>query len=70
VDYPNLWAYTRDIYQYDGIGDTVDAQHIQYHYQVACQSAYAHSANKLKLLLLFEAKPHSNQPSWDRCYWS
>ena len=34
MDYPNLWGYTRDIYQYGGIGDTVDAQHIQWHYQV------------------------------------
>lgn len=24
VDYPNLWAYTRDLYQMPGIGETVD----------------------------------------------
>jgi len=32
VDYPNLWAYTRDIYQTGGIGETVDADHIKKHY--------------------------------------
>jgi putative glutathione S-transferase len=32
VDYPNLWAYTRDIYQHDGIAETVDMDHIKRHY--------------------------------------
>ena len=31
-DYPNLWAYTRDLYQHDGIAATVDMQHIKRHY--------------------------------------
>jgi putative glutathione S-transferase len=32
VDYPNLWAYTRDIYQTDGIAETVNFAHIKRHY--------------------------------------
>nr|WP_225307750.1 MULTISPECIES: glutathione S-transferase C-terminal domain-containing protein [unclassified Haloarcula] len=32
VDYPNLWAYTRDIYQHDGISETVNLDHIKQHY--------------------------------------
>jgi glutathionyl-hydroquinone reductase len=32
VDYPNLWAYTRDIYQHPGIGPTVNMLHIKRHY--------------------------------------
>ena len=32
VDYPNLWAYTRDIYQLAGVASTVSLQHIQHHY--------------------------------------
>ena len=32
IDYPNLWAYTRELYQYDGISDTVNMQHIIRHY--------------------------------------
>jgi glutathionyl-hydroquinone reductase len=32
VDYPNLWGYVRDLYQYDGVADTVDFDHIKRHY--------------------------------------
>lgn len=32
VDYPALWAYTRELYQYQGIAETVDFRHIKNHY--------------------------------------
>lgn len=32
VDYPNLWAYTRSIYQMPKIADTVNFEHIKRHY--------------------------------------
>jgi len=32
VDYPNLWGFVRDIYQMDGIAETVDFGHIKGHY--------------------------------------
>jgi putative glutathione S-transferase len=32
IDYPNLWAYTRELYQYDGISDTMNMQHTIRHY--------------------------------------
>ena len=32
VDYPSLWAYTRELYQKPGISDTVNIQHITRHY--------------------------------------
>ena len=32
VDYPNLWNYTRELYQMRGIADTVNFQHIKGHY--------------------------------------
>jgi putative glutathione S-transferase len=31
-DYPNLWAYTRELYQYPGIAATVDLKDIKEHY--------------------------------------
>jgi glutathionyl-hydroquinone reductase len=31
-DYPNLWAYTRDLYQYPGVAPTVDLAQIKEHY--------------------------------------
>ena len=35
VDYPNLWAYTRDLYQHDGVAQTINMSHIKRHYYVS-----------------------------------
>src|SRR3546814_17587123 len=32
VDYPNLWAYTRELYQVPGVAETVNMAHIKGHY--------------------------------------
>lgn len=32
VDYPNLWAYTRDLYQHEGIAKLINMDHIKKHY--------------------------------------
>lgn len=32
VDYPHLWPYTRDLYQVDGVAETVDFDQIKRHY--------------------------------------
>jgi putative glutathione S-transferase len=32
VDYPNLWAYTRELYQESGVRETVHLDHIKKHY--------------------------------------
>ena len=32
IDYPNLWAYTRELYQTEGVAKTVNIQHIVRHY--------------------------------------
>jgi glutathionyl-hydroquinone reductase len=32
VDYPNLWDYTRDLYQTPGVAKTFDLQHAKRHY--------------------------------------
>jgi putative glutathione S-transferase len=34
VDYPNLWGYTRDLYQLPGVAETVNMDHIKRHYYV------------------------------------
>ena len=34
-DYPNLWDYTRELYQMPGIAETVDMTHIKNHYYVS-----------------------------------
>ena len=35
VDYPNLWAYTRELYQYEGVAETINMHHIKNHYYVS-----------------------------------
>ncbi|KIC17888.1 glutathione S-transferase family protein [Leisingera sp. ANG-DT] len=32
MDYPNLWAYTRELYQWPGVAETVGVKHIVRHY--------------------------------------
>ena len=32
IDYPNLWAYTRELYQIPGVAETVNMDHIKTHY--------------------------------------
>jgi len=32
VDYPDLWAYVRELYQYPGVAETVNMEHIKCHY--------------------------------------
>ena len=32
IDYPNLWAYTRELYQWPGVAQTVNINHIVRHY--------------------------------------
>lgn len=34
VDYENLWSYVRELYQYDGVAETVNFDHIKRHYYV------------------------------------
>jgi putative glutathione S-transferase len=38
VDYPNLWAYTRDLFQMPGIAATVNLEHIRRHYHESHRS--------------------------------
>jgi putative glutathione S-transferase len=32
IDYPNLWAYARELYQWPGVADTINFDHIVRHY--------------------------------------
>jgi len=38
IDYPNLSAYVRDLYQVPGVSDTVNMQHIKNHYYASHES--------------------------------
>ncbi len=38
VDYPHLWPYVRELYQFDGVAETVNFDHIKRHYYVTHDS--------------------------------
>ena len=38
VDYPNIWAYTRELYQVEGVAETVNLNHIVRHYHYSHES--------------------------------
>jgi len=42
VDYPNLWSYLRELYQWPGVRSTVDFDHITRHYYVSQRSVNPH----------------------------
>jgi len=42
VDYPNLWAYTRELYQRDGVAGTVNMAHIVRHYHYSHETINPH----------------------------
>ncbi len=57
VDYPNLWGYTRELYQWPGIAATVDFDHIKTHYFTSHPSLNPHGLVPIGPELDFDA-PH------------
>jgi len=42
IDYPNLWAYVRELYQWPGVADTVNMDHIVRHYHYSHETINPH----------------------------
>ena len=42
VDFPNLWAYTRELYQWEGVADTTHFDHIVRHYHYSHDTINPH----------------------------
>ncbi|MGS4946207.1 glutathione S-transferase family protein [Meridianimarinicoccus sp. RP-17] len=42
VDYPHLWAYTRELYQWPGVADTVHFDHFMRHYHYSHDTINPH----------------------------
>jgi putative glutathione S-transferase len=57
VDYPNLWAYTRELYQWPGIRDTVHLDHIVRHYHYSHDSINPHRIIPINPVVDYDA-PH------------
>ncbi|SLN29979.1 Glutathionyl-hydroquinone reductase YqjG [Pseudoruegeria aquimaris] len=57
IDFPNLWAYTRELYQYPGVRGTVNFDHIVRHYHYSHESINPHRIIPINPVLDFDA-PH------------
>ena len=57
VDYPNLWAYTRELYQRDGVAETVNMDHIVRHYHYSHETINPHRIIPTNPILDYAA-PH------------
>lgn len=57
VDYPNLWGYTRDLYQVPGVAGTVNLHHIVRHYHYSHDTINPYRIIPINPVLDFDA-PH------------
>ncbi|WP_299612917.1 glutathione S-transferase family protein [uncultured Tateyamaria sp.] len=57
MDYPHLWAFTRELYQVPGVAETVNMDHIVRHYHYSHESINPHRIVPINPVLDFDA-PH------------
>ncbi|MEM9715754.1 MAG: glutathione S-transferase family protein [Pseudomonadota bacterium] len=57
IDYPNLWAYTRELYQWPDIAETINFDHIIRHYHYSHESVNPHRIIPINPILDWD-KPH------------
>ncbi|WP_372614012.1 glutathione S-transferase family protein [Aquicoccus sp.] len=55
VDYPNLWAYTRELYQWPGVRETVHMDHITRHYHYSHETINPHRIVPIGPVIDFES---------------
>lgn len=57
IDYPNLWAFTRELYQWPGVSETTEFDHIVRHYHYSHESINPHRILPINPLIDWES-PH------------
>ncbi len=57
IDYPNLWGYLRELYQWPGVKETVNFDHIVRHYHMSHESVNPHRIIPINPVIDFDA-PH------------
>ncbi len=57
IDYPNLWAYTRELYQWPGVRETVNFDHTVRHYYRSHESINPHRIIPINPLIDWD-EPH------------
>ncbi len=60
IDYPNLWAYTRELYQWPGVADTIHFDHIVRHYHYSHESINPHRIVPINPIIDWNA-PHGRE---------
>jgi putative glutathione S-transferase len=60
IDYPNLWAYARELYQWPGVAGTVHFDHIVRHYHYSPESINPHRIIPINPVLDWTA-PHGRE---------
>lgn len=60
VDYPNLWAYTRELYQWPGVADQVNFDHIVRHYHYSHETINPHRIIPINPVIDWHA-PHGRE---------
>ena len=60
VDYPNLWAYTRDLYQWPGISQTCNFEHARRHYLESHETINPHRIVPIGPAIDFD-EPHGRE---------
>jgi len=60
TDYPNLWGFTRELYQIDGVKETVNMAHIVRHYHYSHDTINPHRIIPINPQLDFDA-PHGRE---------
>ncbi|MEM7519910.1 MAG: glutathione S-transferase family protein [Pseudomonadota bacterium] len=58
IDYPNLWNYTRALYQWPGVAETVNLDHIVRHYHYSHETINPHRIVPINPQIDFDA-PHN-----------
>jgi glutathionyl-hydroquinone reductase len=60
IDFPNLWAYTRELYQWPGVAGTLRPDHIVRHYHFSHDSINPHRIVPINPVLDFDT-PHGRE---------
>ena len=66
IDYPNLWGYVRELYQWPGVAATVNLPHIVRHYRYSHDSINPHRIVPINPVLDYTAPHGRGQISADK----
>jgi putative glutathione S-transferase len=60
IDYPNLWAYARELYQWPGVAETVHFDHVVRHYHYSHDSINPHRIIPINPIIDW-SEPHGRE---------